>query len=99
MRAVLERRQNKMETSHVVFNLRDNGGRRLGVDRRRFSYADHFPERRLGEERRSGQDRRGKAERRTESDRRSGNHLDSLGDRQGRVDNRSAVDRREFMIL
>ena len=67
-----------METSHVVFSLRDNGGRRLGVDRRRFSYADHAPERRLGEERRSGQDRRGEAERRTESDRRSGSHLDSL---------------------
>jgi hypothetical protein len=87
-----------METSHIVFNLRDNGGRRLGVDRRRFSYADHVPERRLGEERRSGQDRRGEAERRTESGRRAGNQLDSLGDRQGRVDSRSTVERRESMI-
>ena len=90
----MEKRQNNMETSHVVLNLKDNGGRRLGVDRRRFSYADHVPERRLGEERRSGKDRRGEAERRTESDRRSGNHLDSLGERQGRVDSRRAVDRR-----
>ena len=36
----------------------DNGGRRCGADRRRFSYAGHVPERRSGEERRSGTDRR-----------------------------------------
>jgi hypothetical protein len=36
----------------------DNGGRRSGVDRRRFSYARYIPERRSGEDRRSGADRR-----------------------------------------
>ena len=34
------------------------GGRRSGIDRRRFSYTEHIPERRSGKERRSGFDRR-----------------------------------------
>jgi hypothetical protein len=38
--------------------LLDNGGRRLGLDRRQFSYFIHIPERRSGKERRSGLDRR-----------------------------------------
>lgn len=38
----------------------DNGGRRLGDDRRMYSYNGHIPERRCGVERRSGQDRRKK---------------------------------------
>jgi len=37
---------------------KDNGGRRLGIDRRQFSYTMHIPERRSGKERRSGLDRR-----------------------------------------
>ena len=41
--------------------LRDNGGRRLGIDRRQFSYDFHIPERRFGKERRSGNDRRRKS--------------------------------------
>ncbi len=36
----------------------DNGGRRSGIDRRRFSYSLHTPERRSGLDRRSGIDRR-----------------------------------------
>jgi len=36
----------------------DNGGRRSGLDRRQFSYSDHIPERRSGEERRNGGDDR-----------------------------------------
>jgi len=36
----------------------DNRGRRLGADRRQFSYDLHIPERRSGKERRSGLDRR-----------------------------------------
>ena len=40
--------------------LPDNGGRRLGTDRREFSYTSHIPERRSGKERRSGSDRREK---------------------------------------
>ncbi|MCD4720751.1 MAG: hypothetical protein K8S13_12980 [Desulfobacula sp.] len=44
-----------MKTNAV---LPDNDGRRSGNDRRVFSYAEHFPERRSGEDRRSGFDRR-----------------------------------------
>jgi hypothetical protein len=40
--------------------LPDNGGKRLGIDRRQFSYDFHIPERRLGKERRGGLDRRRK---------------------------------------
>lgn len=38
--------------------LNDNGGRRLGGDRRLYSYNGHIPERRSGTERRTGPDRR-----------------------------------------
>ncbi|MBU4316290.1 MAG: hypothetical protein KKF30_03335 [Proteobacteria bacterium] len=36
----------------------DNGGRRIGIDRRQFSYFTHIPERRTGEDRRTCEDRR-----------------------------------------
>ena len=36
----------------------DNGGRRLGIERRQFLYNGHIPERRSGKERRSELDRR-----------------------------------------
>ena len=36
----------------------DNGGRRLGVDRRQYSYTTDVPERRRGKDRRNGKDRR-----------------------------------------
>ena len=76
-----------MSERYVIYNLRDNGGRRSGIERRRFSYADHIPEgrsqkdrrilseRRTGDERRSGADRRCCDERRISRafhDRRSG---------------------------
>jgi hypothetical protein len=38
--------------------LWDNGGRRSGIERRRFSYTVHVPERRSGGDRRCGNDRR-----------------------------------------
>lgn len=38
--------------------LSDNAGRRIGVDRRQFSYTIHIPEGRSGKERRNGLDRR-----------------------------------------
>jgi len=41
--------------------LPDNGGRRLGIERREFSYDQHIPERRTGEDRRSRKDRRRKS--------------------------------------
>ncbi|RPJ19424.1 MAG: hypothetical protein EHM26_07775 [Desulfobacteraceae bacterium] len=47
-----------MTDPRVFFSLPDNGGRRSGIDRRKFSYSAHIPERRQGLERRSGRDRR-----------------------------------------
>jgi len=42
-----------MTSSKIYWKLRDSGGRRLGIDRRYFSYSYHIPERRRGEDRRS----------------------------------------------
>ncbi len=36
----------------------DNCGRRIGLERRRFSYTLHVPERRSGDDRRAAEDRR-----------------------------------------
>lgn len=54
--------------------LKDNLGRRSGIDRRVFVYTVHIPERRSGEERRSGLDRRNKkaSKRPMDSERRAG---------------------------
>jgi hypothetical protein len=41
-----------------IFGIRDRGGRRSGVERRKFSVLEYAPERRSGEERRDDQDRR-----------------------------------------
>jgi hypothetical protein len=38
--------------------IKDNGGSRLGVERRQFEYTESIPERRSGKERRKGFDRR-----------------------------------------
>ncbi len=68
--------------SRMEQGLRDNGGRRSGVDRRHFLYTGHIPERRAGEDRRSRLDRRcGK-------DRRNGN------DQTVEMNQRSGLDRR-----
>jgi hypothetical protein len=48
----------KMRDLYLSYTLDDNGGRRIGIERRRFSYAEHIPERRSGEDRRNGVDRR-----------------------------------------
>jgi hypothetical protein len=40
--------------------LRNNGDKRSGIDRRKFSFHFHIPERRSGTERRNGFDRRQK---------------------------------------
>ena len=39
----------------------DNGGRRLGIERRQFNYSHYYPERRIGDERRSIPERRAEA--------------------------------------
>ena len=66
------RGSNSLEAgSHLAtesFSIRniiiDKGGRRFEIDRRKFKYAIHLPERRFGEDRRIGVDRRNSAERR-----------------------------------
>lgn len=40
------------------FEMNDNGGRRLGIERRVYSYSAHIPERRSDKDRRTGIDRR-----------------------------------------
>ena len=60
-----------VEESFVTARLPDNGGRRSGIDRRRFSYTGHIPERRAESDRRSGLDRRSVFDRRSGLDRRS----------------------------
>jgi hypothetical protein len=56
----------------MTLALIDNGGRRLGIDRRQYSYTDHIPNGRLELDRRTGVDRRFGSERRNGEDRRNG---------------------------
>lgn len=71
--------------------LRDNGGRRSGLDRRSFSYAGHLPERREGTERRIDLDRRCNTEERMPDRRMAGQSIPSK-------DRRRSVDRRDHVI-
>ena len=52
---------------HIV----DNGGTRLGIDRRIFEYSAYIPERRSGRDRRKGFDRRNSIVLRRDSERRN----------------------------
>ena len=61
-----------MSITNIVSELIDNGGRRIGVKRREFSYTNHFPNGRSEKDRRRGVDRRSGLERRKDKDRRSG---------------------------
>ncbi len=47
---------------------RDTGGRRIGIERRQFTYSGYIPERRCSLDRRSGVDRRVDIERRCSQD-------------------------------
>lgn len=55
----------------MISETTDNGGRRVGSDRRQFSYNGHIPERRLEEDRRGGTDRRSGIGTKKTSERRS----------------------------
>ena len=46
------------ESEVLASFIRDNGGVRLGLDRRQFSYDKHIPERRSSKDRRNALDRR-----------------------------------------
>jgi hypothetical protein len=93
--------------AQVVFSLVDSGGRRFGMERRRFSYDGYIPERRSGEDRRQMADRRSvSGDRRSGLDRRDslpneGILLDFQAYRERRAlsDRRSGIDRREFMFV
>ena len=62
-----------MNSASFAMALIDNGGRRIGVDSREFSYTDHIPDRRIdNNERRNVIDRRNGLDRRSGKDRRSG---------------------------
>ena len=95
----------EMNTSRVVYSLRDNGGRRAGIERRHFSYSDHIPERRDGAERRTRFDRRDGEERRCKLDRRKSERYSDLvkysfnTGRKSLAERRQNTDRRDFMIL
>lgn len=52
-------------------NMTDNGGTRIGIDRRKFEYTAYIPEKRSGIDRRKGFDRRSGAMRRRGSERRN----------------------------
>ena len=60
-----------MRDVYLSYTLTDHGGRRIGIDRRRFSYSEHIPERRCGVDRRSGKDRRLGVDRRSGMNRRA----------------------------
>ncbi len=73
-----------MPGSKKDFPLVDNGGRRLGIDSRQFSYNAHIPERRNGKDRRSGEDER------SGEDRRKVNDLTVSMDRRSGIERRTA---------
>lgn len=51
--------------------MADNGGSRIGIDRRQFNYSIYIPEKRSGRDRRKGFDRRGSIAQRKYAERRS----------------------------
>ena len=51
------RKERALHMTNPAYNI-DNGGRRLGIDRRQFSYSHYYPERRFGDERRCLPERR-----------------------------------------
>jgi hypothetical protein len=55
----------------MELKMADNGGTRLGIDRRKFYYSAYIPEKRSGMERRKGFDRRSGITRRRGSERRN----------------------------
>ncbi len=85
-----------MNSTSFAMALIDNGGRRLGVDSRQFSYTDHIPDRRNDNERRSGIDRRSGLERRSGKDRRSGEvtKMKVVEDKRKEKDRRNGLERR-----
>ncbi len=85
-----------MSTSPV--KLRDNGGRRSGIDLRRFSYTGHIPERRDGDDRRNESDRRNISDRRASEERRKTPSQEIMSEKGAKIiDLRSHLERRSSM--
>lgn len=59
-----------MDNGDKELKMIDNGGTRLGVDRRKFEYTAYIPERRSGRDRRKGFNYRSPIARRRGSERR-----------------------------
>jgi hypothetical protein len=74
--------------------LDDKGGRRLGIERRQFSYDQHIPERRSGQERRRGKGRRSGLDRRKGLERRRVSGAKIRGERRNVLARRTDKDRR-----
>lgn len=51
------RKERALHMKNPAYNI-DKGGRRLGIDRRQFTYSHYYPERRFGNERRCLPERR-----------------------------------------
>lgn len=51
------RKERVLQMKNPAYQI-DNGGRRLGIERRQFNYSHYYPERRIGDERRSIPERR-----------------------------------------
>lgn len=60
-----------MYNADKELKMTDNGGTRLGIDRRKFEYTAYIPEKRSGWDRRKGFDRRSRIVRRIVSERRN----------------------------
>ena len=90
-----------MSITDITSELIDNGGRRIGVKRREFSYVNHLPNGRSEKDRRSGVDRRTGLERRKDRDRRNGMIIVKKiqrpeNDLREGIDRRTGLDRRRF---
>jgi hypothetical protein len=88
----------------MQLGLIDTGGRRIGIDRRDFSYTNYLPNRRVEEDRRRGVDRRTGLERRNDSDRRTGKAIFKKiqrpeNDLREKMERRSAPDRRATFTI
>jgi len=90
-----------LSITNITSELIDNGGRRIGLKRREFSYTNHLPNGRSEKDRRSGVDRRSGLERRKDRDRRNGMIIVKKiqrpeNDLREGIDRRTGLDRRRF---
>ena len=84
-----------MNYALILADLVDKGGRRTGINRRRFAYTDHATDRRYRNDRRNGQDRRLVVEQRSGNDRRASRNVGSKFEEMRRgLDRRRDIERR-----